>query len=235
MRRLHVLAEGQTEEAFVNRVLMPHLASFDVVADVRCVTTRRDRHRHDRVYRGGLRDFAKVQRDLERWMAEDRGATFTTMLDLYALPQDFPGYTDAARLHDPYARVRHLEQSLAAEVGEPRLIPYIQLHEFEALLFSNPEKFDWHYIEHAAQIARLIEIAEGFESPELIDDGERTAPSKRIIAQIPEYAFQKSTAGPLIASQIGLATMRASCPHFGEWVSVLEGLGTPGSGTDVAA
>jgi hypothetical protein len=224
MRRLHVLAEGQTEEAFVNQVLAPHLAGHGVVADVRCVTTRRDRHRPDRVYRGGMRDFGKVQRDLDRWMAEDRGAAFTTMFDLYALPQDFPGYVDAARLKDPYARVRHLEQALAATFGEPRLIPYIQLHEFEALLFSDPEKFDWQYIEHGPQIARLAEVARQFDSPELIDDGAQTAPSKRIIAEIPEYAFQKSTAGPLIAVHIGVEKMRERCPHFAEWLAALESL-----------
>lgn len=224
MRRLNVLAEGQTEEAFVNQVLAQHLASFDVVAAVRCVTTRRDRHRPDRVHRGGLRNFAKVQRDLERWMVEDRGAAFTTMFDLYALPADFPGYADAARLQDPYARVRHLERAMVVTFGRERLIPYIQLHEFEALLFSDPEKFDWQYIEHSSQIARLVEVARRYDSPELIDDGEQTAPSRRIIAEIPEYAFQKSTAGPLIARHIGLAVMRARCPHFAEWMTRLERL-----------
>lgn len=224
MRRLNALAEGQTEEAFVNQVLAPHLAGFDVVVAVRSVTTRRDRHRRDLVSRGGLSDFGKVRRDLERWMAEDRGAMFTTMFDLYALPHDFPGYAGATRLQDPYARIRHLEQALAATFGDPRLIPYLQLHEFEALLFSDPEKFDWHYIEHASQIARLIDIAQQVESPELIDDGEETAPSKRIIDHIPEYRFQKSTAGPLIAERIGISVMRARCPHFGQWVSRLEAL-----------
>lgn len=224
MRRLHVLAEGQTEEAFVNQVLAPHLAPHGVVADVRCVTTRRDRHRPDLVFRGGLREFGKVQRDLERWMAEDRTAVFTTMFDLYALPGDFPDFEAAARMKDPYARVRHLEQALAVMFGPDRLIPYIQLHEFEALLFSDPAKFDWHYIEHDHAIARLTELATQFDSPELIDDGEHTAPSKRIIAAIPEYRYGKTTAGPLVAGRIGVQTMREHCPHFHEWLTRLEGL-----------
>lgn len=70
-----------------------------------------------------------------------------------------------------------------------------------------------------------MEIANGFDSPELINDGPTTAPSKRIIAEIPEYAFQKSTAGPLIAARIGLDVMRARCPNFGEWLGRLEALG----------
>lgn len=224
MRRLHVLAEGQTEEAFVNQVLAPHLAGHGVVADVRCVTTRRDRQRPDRVFRGGLREFGKVRRDLERWMAEDRTAVFTTMFDLYALPDDFPEFQAAARTRDPYARVRYLEQAMAVALGPDRLIPYIQLHEFEALLFADPAKFDWHYIEHETQIARLTELARRFDSPELIDDGEQTAPSKRIIAEIPEYGYQKTTAGPLIAGRIGVQIMRDRCPHFHAWLTTLEGL-----------
>lgn len=157
-------------------------------------------------------------------MAEDREAVFTTMLDLYALPRDFPGFAEAARSADPYARVRQIEQALGEDIGQQRLIPYIQLHEFEALLLSNPEKFDWHYIEHDRAIARLSELARRFDSPELIDDGETTAPSKRIIAEIPEYRHQKATAGPLIASRIGVQIMRERCPHFNDWVTILEAL-----------
>jgi hypothetical protein len=229
MRRLNILAEGQTEEAFVNQVLAPHLAVSGVFASVRCITTRQDRRRPDLVYRGGFRNFGKVRRDLERWLAEDRGAAFTTMLDLYGLPADFPGLPDVVRLQDPYARVLHVENALAAAIDDSRLIPYIQLHEFEALLFSDPAKFDWHFIEHEAGIERLVEIAGEFENPELIDDGALTAPSKRIIQHIPEYKYQKSTAGPVIAGRIGIPTMRARCPHFSEWVARLEELN---NGTD---
>jgi Domain of unknown function (DUF4276) len=224
MRRLNVLAEGQTEEAFVNEVLAPHLAGYGVMTRARCVTTGRGRHRPDIVHRGGLPSYAKTRRDLERWLTEDGAAVFTTMFDLYALPNDFPGFEAARRLLDPYARVQHLERSLATDIPDHRLVPYFQLHEFEALLFSDPAKFDWEYLEHDHQIRRLIEIAEAHDSPELIDDGPETAPSKRIIKHIPEYAFQKASAGPLIARQIGLERMRERCPHFGEWLETLESL-----------
>jgi hypothetical protein len=232
MRRLNVLAEGQTEEAFVNDVLAPHLAEYGVVAAVRCVTTRRDRRRPDVVHRGGLPDYGKARRDLERWMAEDATASFTTMFDLYALPADFPGYEGAARLTDPYERVRTLEAAMAADVGDRRLIPYIQLHEFEALLLTDPAKLDWEYLEHPEQIAQLVELASRYESPELIDDGPDTAPSKRIIAEIPEFAFQKASVGPRIARRIGIVRLRERCPHFSQWVEKLESPGHSGAGTE---
>jgi hypothetical protein len=229
MRRLNVLAEGQTEEAFVNEVLAPHLADFSVVASVRCVTTHRDRRRPDVVHRGGLPDYGKARRDLQRWMAEDGSASFTTMFDLYALPGDFPGYEIAARLTDPYDRVRTLESAMAADIGDWRLIPYIQLHEFEALLFTDPAKLDWEYLEHPRPIARLVELASRYDSPELIDDGAETAPSKRIIAEIPEYAFQKASVGPQIARQIGIVRLRERCPHFSRWVERLQSLERSGA------
>lgn len=226
MRRLNLVVEGQTEEGFVNQVLAPHLATRGIYATARCVTTRRDRRRPDIVHRGGLPDYGKARRDVERWAAEDGGAVLTTMFDLYALPDDFPGFEEARRRPDPYERVAYLEAALAADLGlgEHRLIPYLQLHEFEALLFSDPAKFDWEYPEHDAQIARLVEISEGYESPELIDDGPETAPSKRIARHIPEYAYQKASAGPLIAQRIGIERMRARCPHFAEWLGRLESL-----------
>lgn len=222
MARLNVLAEGQTEEAFVYQVLAPHLADYGVVATARCVTTRSDRRRPDHVFRGGFRDFGKALRDLQRWMAEDASAFFTTMFDLYALPTDFPDYVSSAQITDAYARVRHLEQALQSAIADRRLIPYIQLHEFEALLLTDPSKFDWHYLEHDRAIARLVALSESVSSPELINDSPETAPSKRIVEEIPDY--QKAVAGPMIAEKIGIGAMRARCPHFAEWLAKLEAL-----------
>jgi hypothetical protein len=223
MRRLNVLAEGRTEEGFVRQVLAPHLVAHGVVATARSVVTRRDRRRPDHVYRGGLGSFARALEDLDRWMKEDAAASFTTMFDLYALPADFPDHAAAARIADPYARVKHLEQALANTVIHRAFVPYIQLHEFEALLLADASKLDWHYIEHESAIERLVALSQQ-KDPELINDGEHTAPSKRIIAEIPKYRFEKATVGPLVAGKIGIATMRARCPHFAEWVSRLEAL-----------
>lgn len=63
-----------------------------------------------------------------------------------------------------------------------------------------------------------------FRTPELIDDGDTTAPSKRIIGEIPEYGYQKATAGPLITRRNGIATMRVRCPQFAEWLAALGAL-----------
>jgi len=223
MIRLHMVVEGQTEETFVNRVLADHLGQFNVVTDVHCVTTSR---RRGRISRGGLVRYHYVKRDLELWMKEDRNADayFTTMLDVYALPEDFPGLPEARKLNDPYARVATLEQAFANNISHYRFIPYLQLHEFEALLFADPSQLNARFNEHEDKIRNLLSLRAQFASPEHIDDGQETAPSKRIIREIPDYAGAKVSAGPLIAQKIGLVTIRQHCRHFDEWLKKLEGL-----------
>lgn len=222
MIRLHITAEGQTEQTFVKTVITPHLAEFDVFVDARCVLTSKDK-RAAKEYRGGLLSYAKAKKDIQAWISQDNHCEcrFTSMFDLYALPDDFPGYADAMKISDRYERVRILEQSMAEDIDDPRIIPYIQLHEFEALILADPEQLDWEYLEHDVPIRNLIEMVNG-QNPELINDGPTTAPSKRILAEIPEY--DKATAGVAVAGKIGLQTLRQKCRHFDEWLMRLENL-----------
>lgn len=233
MIRLHVTVEGATEQRFLKEVLCPHLAQHSVYADGRAVLTSKDK-RAGIEYRGGFRRtgaYETAKKDICAWMKADRNADarFSTMFDLYSLPEGFPGYTDAAGQPDPYCRTAILEAALRDDIrqalDDPRFIPYIQLHEFEALILADPQQLDWEYMEHDQQIQRIaaMVVDEG-GNPELIDDGEMTAPSKRIIAQIPEYAGNKATSGPLVAGKIGLPKLRQKCAHFAEWIQRLEGL-----------
>ncbi len=224
MIRLHFVVEGQTEETFVNQTLVPHLARLSVFSDARCVATSRKRGMK---YRGGGGSYAQVKNDIARWMREDRGtdARFTTMLDLYALPADFPGHESASMLNDPRKRVSVIESALKEDIDDWRFIQYIQLHEFEALLLSDPRKLAFQFHDCEAGIRRLADMASRYSSPELIDDGTETAPSKRIIAEIPEYSGRKASAGPIVANNIGLDALRLKCEHFGEWLNKLERLG----------
>ena len=220
--RLHFVVEGQTERRFVENILRPHLADRSIWVAARCVEASRSRGRK---YSGGIRYYTKTKRDIERWMKEDQNsdARFTTMFDLYALPRDFPDYEDARQERDPYARVRLLEDALGEDISDQRFVPYLQLHEFEALLFSDPKKFEERFDRHSTGISRLVQTAEQ-SNPELINDGNETAPSKQIIREIPEYGSDKASSGPIVAERIGLPTLRARCKHFAEWLSKLEAL-----------
>ncbi len=221
--RLHFIVEGQTEETFVNQVLKPYLGNRYVWADARCVlTSRRGGVKH----RGGFRNYAQPRRDILSWLMEDQNADarFTTAFDLYGLPSDFPGYGEAQAASDPYERVRILESALRDDIGDWRFIPYLQLHEFETLLLSDPGQLATHFTDGQARVQTLVAIADQIANPELINEGPDTAPSKRIIAEIPEYAGMKPSAGPIVTGRIGLANLRARCRHFGEWIGQLEEL-----------
>lgn len=224
--RLHFVVEGQTEEAFVNAILAPELGACNVFADARRIETGR---RHGRLFRGGLVRYEHLAHDLTLWMKQDQNADswFTTVVDLYALPQDFPGHAALSTLSDPFDRVARLEQEFGLDISSRlgstpisrRLIPYIQVHEFEALLFSDSAAFVEAYPDRPQAMAALAAIRAQFSTPEDIDDNPLTAPSKRILSLLPDY--QKPVAGMLIAQRIGLARMRSECRHFGEWVGRL--------------
>lgn len=223
---LHIIAEGQTEQQFVLKVLAPHLAHYQVYADARCILTSKDKHA-GKQYRGGLLSYQKAKNDIQTWLKEDSRTScrFSTMFDLYALPNDFPDFAQAQGCTDPYKKIACLETALAQDIDDRRFIPYIQLHEFEALILADARKLDWEYLEHDQAIANLVKMV-GDGNPELINHGAQTAPSKRILREIPEYG--KVTAGWTVVEQIGLATLRHKCPHFNEWLTGLEQLGATG-------
>jgi hypothetical protein len=228
MRQLYLYVEGQTEQTFADTVLMPHLALFEVYL-MGCILVEHSRAK-GRTHRGGVTRYEPFKRGLLSILKQhDRpDVTISTMVDLYSLPNTFPGWEEAKKLRgDPQSRVASLEQSLAADINSnrERFIPYIQLHEYEALLFADPEKMSLYYAEQPNAISELQRIADAHENPELINDGESTAPSKRIIAHLPDYEGAKVVVGPQVAEIIGLDTLRAKCPHFSEWVKALEQLG----------
>ena len=217
--RLHIIGEGPSEVNFVKQILVPHLSPKLVLS--RAVLTSRDNKR-GLIFRGGLSNYAKAKNDIELWLREapETEHRFTTMFDFYRLPNDFPGYAAAQKLSDPYEKAAYLEAALRADIGDDRFLPYLQLHEFEALIFADPQKLDWEYLEHESAIEELLAVSADFANPELVNGSEATAPSKRIKQVIPE--FDKVTAGISVLTRIGLETLKIKCPHFAEWIGNLE-------------
>ncbi len=228
LTRLHILVEGQTEETFVKNLLGPALAEQMVFADAHRITTGR---RHGKVFRGGLVSWNHVARDLELWMKQDHkpDSWFTTFFDYYALPDDFPGYA-ALPATNAAERIARLQDAMTADIAKRldtppsvrRFIPYIQQHEFEALLFSDPDAFATANPDEPPIADKMAQIRAQFVTPEDIDDGPATAPSKRIAAVWPTY--KKIVDGLIVAQRIGLPAIRRECPGFHRWVTQLEAL-----------
>ncbi len=125
---------------------------------------------------------------------------------------------------NPYQKIQYLENALFDDIHDSRFIPYIQLHEFEALILSDPIKLEERFPDYQSKVQQLVSLCQSFDSPELINDGEQTAPSKRIIQAIPRYKGAKASVAPLMAQKIGLETIRKKCPHFNQWIERLENL-----------
>lgn len=215
MKKIHILVEGQTEETFVNEVLAPPLTEREVFLLPKLAVTKRVKSGGQ--FKGGIVSYGKLAGEIRR-LLEDRSADLvTTMIDFYGLPTDFPGRSSAPR-RDCYLRVEHFEEAFRKDIGSRRFTPFLMLHEFEALVFVDPAKcVD---ILGKATTEALLKIRSGFKSPEEIDEGKLTAPSKRIQKLFPRY--QKPLHGPLSTMRLRLKEIRSHCPHFHQWLSAIE-------------
>lgn len=227
MARILVHVEGETEETFVKEVLAPHLLPLGHFAEARLMGNARLRSR-----RGGIRPWPPTLQDIVRHLTGDQGVIVTTMVDYYALPQSgpgaWPGRAEAANLSFP-TRASTICSALSADVAaamghafnQSRFLPYVMMHEFEAMLFSDCDRFA-HGIGQPHLASRFRVVREKYTSPEEINDSPITAPSKQVIGILPNY--QKPFHGNLAILEIGLDRIRSECRTFDEWISRLEQL-----------
>ena len=228
MIRVNVVAEGQSEMHCAKGPLNQYLGGKPIL-DSRCVLTSRAR-RTNYEYRGGLLSYQKAKRDIVSWLKEDTQAYVTTMFDFFRLPSDFPEYENAMQLGNHLDAVLALESAMKANIiselpgldVDRRFIPYIQLHEFEALLFTNILVLKDDYIDADDICSIDCLYAETKDiPPEEINHGADTAPSKRLLNAI---GYQKGeTIAPLIET-ITVEAIRDKCPHFSAWIGQLQSL-----------
>ncbi len=220
MARLLIHVEGQTEETFVNEVLASHLMAegYDSVG-ARIVGNARQR--------GGIRSWPVVRKDIVHHLKEDRSCIATMMVDYYGLPGSWPGRVRSRDLNSVEEKAACLEDAIGEEINaemgsrfdHSRFLPFVVMHEFEGLLFSDCARFS-RGIGRPDLEPDLAAIRAGFDTPEEINDSVVTAPSKRIEGLLPGY--QKPFLGVLAAIEVGLAGIRRECPHFDSWLHQLE-------------
>lgn len=189
--QLIVIVEGQAEQTFVQKVLGTHLQGFGITVIAKPVTTNRKLNK-----KGGIFDFNKIQKDLIFSIRQFKGSQvrFTTMLDFYALPSEFPGWNESRKKATPQGRVMVLEESFKKDINDWRFLPYIQLHEFESLLYCDLSQLAQRIEGSEQALIKLGHEVKGQE-PEEINEGEETAPSKRIIKHVPQYKRLKVQVG----------------------------------------
>jgi len=213
MKRLMIICEGETEDDFVKTCLIRHLLSHDVDVHHQLLSARPG-HRG-----GGGVSVVQVVRHIRR--VHRNFDYVTTLVDYYG----FKGAKQRGKGELEAEISDEVTLRLGTGFDAAAIIPYVQMHEFEALLFSDVGCFDLDDAWTDQQRQQLAAIRAEFETPEDIDDSPQMAPSKRLGRVLPGYDVQKRVYGPLIAEQIGLDVIRRECRGFDAWLARLESLG----------
>ncbi len=139
MTRINIVVEGQTERQFVEGPLLEHLLPFGILVSGKIIGVPG--------HKGGRVNYARVKKDVTHLLRSDRRSHCSTLIDYYGLGDGFPG--DASR-QEKTLRQQHaagIERATLDDIAEAlgddlrvreRFVPFIVLHEFEALLFSDP-------------------------------------------------------------------------------------------------
>ena len=216
MKNVYIYCEGPTEESFINEILYPYFLNIGIAVYPIVCTTKRTASKK---YKGGVSDYNKIKRELTVLCKSHPNEHVTTMFDYYAMPENTP----EIGLHDPdiYERIGKIEAAVNRDIGQANCMFHFMLHEFEGILFSNPESFE--LFAEADVVNKIQEIRESYPTPEHINNSPETAPSKRLEKLIPNYAKIKN--GTLISKDMGIDKILAECPHFREWVEQISRLG----------
>lgn len=220
MTRIIVICEGQTEEAFVKKVLSPYLAPRGVYAYAALLG--RPGHK------GGSVTFSRVLLDVNLTLKTDKNAFCTTFFDYFRMDAGFPGYEESCVIKSGSQQKAKivcdaLRQGIRESIGDDlisRFVPYVQMYEFEALLFSDVEVIS--SLIGDGHLGKLQGIRDKFDTPEDINNGALTAPSKRLTTI--DRSYNKVINGELISEGIGVDKIRMECPGFDAWLRSIEAL-----------
>jgi len=217
-----VFTEGSTEEQFIKRVVAPLFRSNQIFLKPQTLNTSQDA-------KGGAVNFDRLKFNARNTLRQKPDVILTTFLDLYGLDTSFPGYAEAKQRTDVYARTGILETALHEAIVEyigcrtERFIPHIQPYEFEGLLFSDVNALILTEPSWNQYFTKLQAVRAAFDTPEHINDGYETKPSKRL-EDILRPQYKKTRHGPLAAEKITINVMEQECVHFKGWMNRLRGL-----------
>lgn len=220
MIRVHVICEGQTEEMFINEVLYNEYYPRNIFFSA----SKIGRPGHQ----GGNVCFERLLFDLRECLLRDSTVFCSTFIDFYGSSSDFPGKREAGKFTSVIDKASCVTEALRVRLEDKlgpaplrRFIPYIQMYEFEGLLFSETDRFA-SGIDKPDLAKEFQKIRDAFNTPEEINDDPQTAPSKRIKKIFPGY--NKPFHGSIGALEIGLDTIRKECPLFNAWLKQIESL-----------
>lgn len=219
VKRIIIICEGPTEFEFCKDVLYPHFLTKAIYLQTPLIKKSG----------GGIVPWSVLKRQIDNHLLQDKEAFVTTLIDYYGIvdKHQFPGWMASKSIPNKVKRMDLLERAMKDSIDtsiNTRFVPYIQLHEFESLLFNDMDVFLRQIpASDFTNQAELIETIASYPNPELINDTPNNAPSYRLKRLIRGY--NKIVYGAILAKEIGLSKIRAKSPRFDRWIGRLENIG----------
>lgn len=211
MKRLYIIVEGQTEQEFVNAQIAPYLRQHGIY-EVTPILIRTSKSG-----RGGFVNYQHLKNDVKRLLSSQKKDFVVSMfVDFFRCPE-VPQKEKWSVKTNRLDQVVEMEKCIYEDINDTRFIPYIQLHEFEALLFASNDGFTAFLSKE--QVKKTQQIIESYDNPEDINTTPTGAPSKRLLAIKDDY--DKVIEGNLIALEIGFLKIMEKCPRFKAWIEKL--------------
>lgn len=213
MKRLYFIVEGQTEKEFIHKSVRKHLNNFGIFdISVMMIQTSKGN-------KGGFVNYQHLKNDILKILKSEKNIIVTTFVDYFKIPNSTPNFDKILNISDTNQKISILEKGIFDDINDNRLLPYIQKHEFESLLFSNEIGF-FNWFENQNVIDELSSIIKEYDNPEDINSRQEFAPSKRIIKILSNFGekYDKVAEGNLIAEEIGIDVILQKCPRFNQWL-----------------
>jgi hypothetical protein len=212
------IVEGKTEQVFIEKILAPYLGHKYI--GIRATQVSKPGQK------GGDVHFSRVKRDLGDHLKQRSDTYVTTFIDYYGT-KEWPGLDSVPPQASPEIIAKTVNDATKAQINtlfsaqqtDRRFIPFVAVHEFEALLFSDAEILAQQLGVEASAITTVISAC---GSPEAINNNPQTAPSKRLDAWSANNKFLKTITGISIAEKIGIEKIREQCPLFNSWLATFE-------------
>lgn len=217
---VYIIVEGQTEQTFIRELLAPMLSYSSIY--LHPVLIGKPGHK------GGDIRFDRAKSDIGNFLKQRSDTYISTMFDYSRIEKSWPGRVHVQNSDTAVEKARKIEHETLSEIKkmfpqqniEKRFIPYIEMHEFEALLFSDINILANIIDADSGKIDAFLKECGG---PEEINDNPQAAPSKRL-QSLCNNKYRKVAMGKIIAEAISIQTIREQCPHFNEWLIKLESL-----------
>lgn len=220
-----LLVEGPTEEAFVKRVLQPHIGYDSAYLTPIVVHTSRAANGSAR--RGGG-SWGHYRRHLLTLLSQPHWTIVTTLIDFYGYPSDAPKCSCSGQHVQPACVASREDAIRATFPSDQRFMPFLALHEFETLVIAaGATSADVLGNADAARTFKAL-VHQNSGNAEHINNGPSTAPSKRVADALVGYS--KVQDGVAILED-GLGPALSLTPRFRDWVAILQSAAPAGGGT----